>query len=315
MTIFAALLASFAVGPTSGQDGEAWALPSTLDEFFDGSRPRVIAHRGFSAEAPENTMAAIQKAIDLGADMVEFDVLLSRDGAVVVIHDEDLERTTDGEGLVAEHDLDHLQKLDAGSWFGKNSAGETFRGEPIPTLDEVLTSTRGRILVNVEIKTEAIFDLPDDKAGGEAGGEAGDEAGGGPDAEVAELLATSLPGRVAELIRQHDMVDRVIVSSFDPRALDQIRRVAPEIRRASLYEKHLHAGKLPTEVTSQVAAHAFNAGRKVLTDEMLANAASAGLPVSVYTVNERRRMEHWIDRGVSAIFTDRPDVMIALLRP
>jgi len=89
-----------------------------IDDFMQpGGRARVIAHRGFSGVAPENTMAAFRKAIDVGADMFELDVLLSKDGHVVVIHDDTLERTTDGEGPVSERSLEELRALDAGSWF------------------------------------------------------------------------------------------------------------------------------------------------------------------------------------------------------
>lgn len=271
-------------GVTGSANGEerTWQRPTTIDEFFDGSFPRVIAHRGFSSEAPENTLAAIEKAIDVGADMVEFDVLLSRDGTVVVIHDEELERTTNGTGLVHDHDLEDLRQLDAGSWFGENSAGETFADEQIPTLDEVLEATRGRILVNIEIKTEA---------------------------------AETVPGPVAELLREFGMEDQAIVSSFNPRALELMRQVAPEIRRASLYDKRLHKVLSPTEVAAQVDAHAFSASRKLLTTRMLADARASGLPVSVYTVNRQRQMRRWIERGAAALFTDHPDVMIELVRP
>ncbi|MDA8020327.1 MAG: hypothetical protein MPN21_23050 [Thermoanaerobaculia bacterium] len=298
---WAMILAASCAGGPAAEAGpeEAWTRPSTLDEFFDGSWPRVIAHRGFSAEAPENTMVAIEKAIEARADMVEFDVLLSRDGEVVLIHDETLDRTTDGRGRVADRDLASLRELDAGAWFGANSSGERFAGERIPTLGDVLDATAGRILINVEIKTEAIFDLPNDSTVD----------------EISALLATSLPGRVAEEIRQRGLVDQVIVSSFDPRALDQLRRIAPEIRRASLFDPELHAGRLPRQVTREVDAFGFNVGSRHLTEAMLADAATAGLPVSVYTVDDRREMRRLLERGVRAIFTNRPDVMRRLVRP
>lgn len=107
----------------------------------------LYAHRGASAEAPENTLAAFRWALDAGADGVELDVHLSADGVPVVIHDETLERTTDGEGLVAACTVDVLQRLDAGSWFAPH-----FAGEPLPTLDETLQLLAGRARLNLEVK-------------------------------------------------------------------------------------------------------------------------------------------------------------------
>ncbi|MFH1540128.1 MAG: glycerophosphodiester phosphodiesterase family protein [bacterium] len=112
----------------------------------------VIAHRGASGYAPENTIAAFKRAIELGADMYELDCYLTKDGEIVVIHDDDVERTTNGSGKVSELTLGEIKKLDAGSWFG-----EEFAGESVPTLREALDLAKGKILVNIEIK-EAGFE-------------------------------------------------------------------------------------------------------------------------------------------------------------
>ena len=122
---------------------------ATIDDFLRlGERPRVIAHRGFSGVAPENTLAAFRRAIEIGADMIEVDVALTGDGHVVCLHDETLDRTTDGQGLLAAATFEEVRRLDAGSWFAPELAGEK-----VPTLAEVLDLARGRILVNVEIKS------------------------------------------------------------------------------------------------------------------------------------------------------------------
>ncbi|MEE8523355.1 MAG: glycerophosphodiester phosphodiesterase family protein, partial [Thermoanaerobaculia bacterium] len=171
--------------------GEAAAAsddrPMTIDEFLatDAERPRVIAHRGFSGVAPENTLVAIRKAIDVGADMAEIDVLLSRDRHVVVIHDDTLDRTTDGKGPVEDLSLEELRRLDAGSWFSAE-----FAGERMPTLAEVLDLVRGRILLNVEIKSEA----------------------------VTREIEGGIVDRVLRLIAEREMGDQVILSSFEPEA-------------------------------------------------------------------------------------------------
>ena len=118
----------------------------------------VYAHRGASAEAPENTFAAFRRALDAGADGIEMDVHLASDGVPVVIHDDTLERTTDGTGAVAAHRAAQLRALDAGSWFGPR-----FAGEPLPTLEEALRLLAGRLRINLEVKEAraglAVLDL------------------------------------------------------------------------------------------------------------------------------------------------------------
>ena len=207
--------------------------PTTIQEFYDtDARTRVIAHRGFSSAAPENTIAAVRAAIEIRADMVEIDVTLTSDGHVVVIHDETLDRTTNGSGEIFLFPLAELQKLDAGSWFDPS-----FAGERIPTLGEVLNVVDGRILLNVEIKSEAV--------------------------------ARGVVGKVAAAIQEHGMVDRVVVSSFSPTALQEMHSVAPEIRTAVLYNTEFHKGQDAVEIVTDLGASVFNIKRQRLTKKML----------------------------------------------
>ena len=255
---------------------------AVIEDFMkpDG-RMRVIAHRGFSGEAPENTMAAFRKAIEIGADMIELDVLLSRDGQVVVIHDATLDRTTNGTGNVAEHSLAELADLDGGTWFSP-----AYKNQRIPTLKEVLDLARGKILVNVEIKTEAVTD----------------ELGGG------------ITEKVVELVRTHDMRDQVVVSSFDPRALEQMRRLDPGITTAALFNRDLHEGKSPREVMDEVGSRGFNVSHERVDAAVTRICHEMGRPVAVYTVNEVEKMEELLELGVDALFTDFPDRLLELLR-
>lgn len=252
-----------------------------IDDFMtpDG-RMRVIAHRGFSGLAPENTMSAFRKAIEIGADMFELDVLLSRDGEVVVIHDETLDRTSNAKGNVADRSLAELKKLDAGKWFSSE-----FEGEPIPTLEEVLKLAKGQILINVEIKTEAVTDEP---------------RGG-----IAE--------KVLALVRAHDMHDQVVISSFDPRALAQTRQLDPDIHTASLFDRELQKGMRPSEVMEEVGSNGFNLSQEIVDASIVTECHELGRPVAVYTVNEVERMKEMLDLGVDALFTDRPDLLLELL--
>ncbi len=160
-------------------------------------RPFVLGHRGASHAAPQNTLAAFRKAADMGADGIELDVHLSRDGVPVVIHNDTVDATTDGKGLVREMTLAQLKALDAGARFAAE-----FTGERIPTLEEVLAEVGARLLTNIELK-------------------AGHTA--------------ALAPAVVELIRRMGMESRVWFSSFKPYALYRVRAIAPDIPCGLLY--------------------------------------------------------------------------------
>ena len=253
--------------------------PVTIDQFYDtNARTRVIAHRGFSGVAPENTIAAVRAAVKIGADMVEIDVTLSADDHVVVIHDETLDRTTSGTGEIFLLTLAELQKLDAGSWFDPD-----FAGEPIPTLEQVLDETTGRILLNIEIKSEAVH--------------------------------RGIVAKVTSAIRKHGMIDQVVVSSFSPKALREMHSEAPEIRTAVLYNTQFHKGRDAVEIVTDLGAAVFNLKRQRLTKKMRRRCLEHDIPVGVYTVNEPRRMRRLVKKGVGAIFTDYPDRLLEILDP
>ncbi len=276
-----------AEGAGSGQEDPQPAMPpvddrpATVDEFLRlGGRTRVIAHRGFSGRAPENTLAAVRRAIEGGADMVEIDVLLSRDKEVVVIHDDTLERTTDGTGSVAGRTLEEIRRLDAGSWFDA-----AFAGEKVPTLGEVLDLVRGRILLNVEIKGEAV--TPEIEGG--------------------------IVEKVLRRVRKREMGDQVILSSFAPEALVQARQLDPAVATASLYNKELHRDSGPLEVMTAAGSRSFSVNARRLKPEILDACHRHGRPVAAYTVNEARKMRRLIAMGVDAIFTDYPDRLLRVL--
>ena len=254
--------------------------PRSIEAFLSLDRPRVIAHRGASWQMPENTLAAFARAIELGADMVELDVALSRDDELVVIHDATLERTTSGSGRVRDKTLHELQQLEAG-----RSAGPDHTTERIPTLAAVLDLAQERTLLNIEIKEEAVTDRC---------------AGG-----VADL--------VIGLVLDHRLADRTILSSFDPRALAHARRIAPRIYRASLFNAEHHRGMSPVSVIEGAGIVLFGVSRTQVNEEMVEHCHQCGALVAVYTVNEVSEMEQVLAIGVDALFTDRPDRMIRLL--
>lgn len=234
--------------------------------------PTLFAHRGASAHAPENTLAAFVLALQYDADAIELDAKLTSDGAVVVIHDQTLERTTDGAGKVAELPLSVLKKLDAGSFFDI-----AYRGEPIPTLNEVFEVVGHRTFINVELTNYA-------------------------------SPADDLPDKVVELIKKHNLAERVMFSSFNPRALQRAQVLLPTVpvgllalpgwkgwpmrswigRRMVPGYQALHPEK------SDVNAHLVNAAHQ------------RGQRVHVWTVNEPDEMRRLFADGVDGIFTDDP---------
>ncbi len=247
---------------------------SIMDKDNDGFI--VIAHRGASAYYPENTMAAFRGAVEMGADMIELDVLISRDNIPVVFHDAKLDRKSDGKGLVSEYTLQELKQLDAGSWFDPR-----FKGEKIPSLEEVLIYTRDKIALNIEIKTEAVSESPEN----------------------------GIERKVIDLVRKYDMTDKVIISSFDYRVIDRFAAMAPEIKTALLYERRQSHGRTPTELVSDYRADAFNFSVRQMADNWTEALNRKSIPFFVYTVNDPEAMKTVISKGAKGIFTDKPDVL------
>jgi len=266
----------------AGEMNSEFQRPATVEQFMRlGARVRVIAHRGFSGRAPENTLSAIRLAIDAGADMVELDFQASSDGAVVCFHDDSLDRTTDGTGLVSQTPLEKLQRLDAGAWFSPR-----FQDERIPTLAEVLDEVKDRILLNAEIKGPAI----------------------------SRSIEGGIAKRVAELIADHDMRDQVVVSSFSPLILEQMRTSDPQITTASLFDEKLPKTAIPSELIAAVGSRGLNLDRKRVDPELVESCLDSGIPLGVYTVDRRRDMKRFVEMGVHAIFTNHPDRLLDVLR-
>ncbi len=228
-------------------------------------RPFVIAHRGASGTCPENTLAAFRRATALGVDMIELDVQLTRDEAVVVIHDWTLDRTTDGYGPVRHRSLAEIGRLDAGSWFGP-----AFVGERVPTLEEVLAAVP--VPLNVELKP------------------AGDDG---------------LEGRVLAVVMAAGSLERVVFSSFELPALERLRSRSRGATLAVLWETAPIIEAV--QWAERVAATALHLRKDTLTPEALAEAGVAGLPVRVWTVNDRSEMARLATLGVEGVFTDYPE--------
>jgi glycerophosphoryl diester phosphodiesterase len=240
----------------------------------------IIAHRGASAYYPENTIASFKGAIAMGADMVELDVQVTLDGEVVVFHDEEIKRCTNGRGRIADYALVNLKKLDAGSWFD-----EKFRGAEIPLLTEVLNLCKNKVAVNIEIKTEA----------------------------VKEGIQGGIEEKCLQIVNKIGMREHVVYSSFSPLALRHLRQLDSKAPIAVLFEKKYYDVKLPSEIVVSLKGNTFNCSHRELNQRWLVDLKQHGIPVNVYTVNDEKSMKRFYARGVDGIFTNKPDVLRKVL--
>ncbi|AEV68697.1 glycerophosphodiester phosphodiesterase [Acetivibrio clariflavus] len=239
------------------------------------NRPLVIAHRGASAYAPENTLSAIKKAVQMGADGIEIDVQLSKDGHVVVIHDTTVNRTSNGSGKVNSMTLEQLKTLDFGSWFS-----EEFKNEPICTLEEVfgyLKNWNG--LINVEIKKEW-------------------------------LQFNSIEKKVVELIDRFNMRNRIIVSSFSTLSLLTIKRLDKNIRTGILFTSSTKDFVLLARLFKIDAIHPWY---KDVTKDMKKAAVKGNIKIHTYTVDDVGEMKRLAKIGIDGIITNIPDVALKAL--
>jgi glycerophosphoryl diester phosphodiesterase len=245
-----------------------------FNEFVEENSFVVCAHRGASGIAPENTMAAVVMALECGAPMVEIDVQYTSDRQMVVFHDDTLERTTDGSGLIAERSLDELRELDAGSWFSPS-----FAGQRIPKLIDVLEELRGRAYVNIEIKPRPASEQTA--------------------REMAELL---------ELVHSLDMQTRCVFSSFDHAALVYVRSIAKDARTIALNVPG--DDRSPARVVKSCGADGFGCSLEEVNRERADICHHFRIPYGVYTVNTPQELEFVLDHGASGIVTNMPHVII-----
>ncbi len=249
-----------------------------------------IAHRGASGRYPENTLAAFAAAIDAGAQMCELDVQLTRDGAIVVMHDDRVDRTTDGRGAVCALTLEELKRLDAGVRFGRE-----FEGERIPTLEEVFALIDGRCGLNIEIKAaRATAAKVKDVDGGPACGAGASSASG----------ASTICGLVCNMIVAQRALATAMVSSFDWPALAIVRHLEPRVRIGLL------SSRWPARLLGaafEMGADAINPRSDMVTEDLCIAAHQRNLKVYAWTVDDAAEMRRLIAYGVDGIMTNYPE--------
>jgi glycerophosphoryl diester phosphodiesterase len=254
------------------------------DKNFGGD-PLIIGHRGCSYYAPENTFASFDLAFHFGADGIEFDVRLARDGVPVVIHDASLRRTAFLERLVEEFDSTDISQFYAGEWFNTrypNFAHESFAWERIPTLAQVF-ERYGAHRLYVEMKCEE----PTRRA--------------------------ELARAVVGLMREHGLGERVVVKSFEHDSLLEVKRLAPDVRTAALFGRSwprplLSAAKIIAGAEA-CGADEISLHRSLLREATVEAARRKGFEVVVWTVNSSAFMLRAVTMNVRAVITDRPGSM------
>lgn len=238
------------------------------------SRNEVQAHRGASALAPENTLAAFQLAAEQGAKWVELDVALLGDGTLVVIHDDSVDRTTSGSGSLGDLTRADLDHLDAGSWFGPDYAGQR-----LPTLDAVIAELgRLNLSANVEIKQHKHHKSLD---------------------QLIEAVEASISTRSA--------VTGIMISSFDPLALAAMHRREPGLEMAMLW------GRPPEDWEAQLAAipaATIHMHYKALSIGLLEETAKRGIKVRAWTCNNPMELVSFWDAGLTGVITDNPALFL-----
>jgi glycerophosphoryl diester phosphodiesterase len=233
-------------------------------------QPAIFAHRGASAFAPENTLAAFELAVQQKADAIELDAKLTADGQVVVIHDQSVDRTTDGHGRVGEMNLAQIRHLDAGSHFAP-----VFHGERIPTLEEVFAALGDKILINIELTNYA-------------------------------SMTDSLPEKVADLVRRHQLAERVMFSSFNPLALLWAHRKLSEPPIGLLAQQGKPGAWARSWIGRIIGYNSLNPELSDVDLHLVENAHQHGKRILVYTVNQAEDIKRIFQLHVDGIFTDNP---------
>lgn len=241
-------------------------------------QPLIFAHRGTRETAPENTLPAFAKALEIGVDGIELDVQCSTDAELVVVHDFDVDQTTNGVGPVSQFTVAELLKLDAGTHFDPSYAGTR-----IPLLIDVLDLVQDQCIINVEIKSR--------------------DAKGGPEVEP-----------LVELIQTRNLYEQIIVSSFNPPSLIKMRWADPTVRLGLLYFDPLSPYLQKAWLSPIIAPEALHPHYSLIDQEWMEHTKAGDYSVNTWTVNDLDEAQRLADLGVDVILTDMPDQLLAKLR-
>ncbi|WP_068671945.1 glycerophosphodiester phosphodiesterase [Oceanobacillus sp. Castelsardo] len=230
---------------------------------------KIYAHRGASKYAPENTLPAFNLAYEMKADGIETDVQLTKDGIPILIHDENVKRTTNGTGFVQDFTFAEIRELDAGAWFSRK-----YKNTPILSLEELLNWIKFKPLyLNIELKNNKI------------------------DYKHLELI-------VFEMVKEHQLLDRTTISTFNSESVKRLKEVNQMIEVAYLTSKQNN--KLVT-YAEDLGANAIHVKYKLLNDKLMNESRKKDMKIRVYTINKYPSMKQCFHLGCDGIFTDVPD--------
>jgi glycerophosphoryl diester phosphodiesterase len=247
-----------------------------------GAPPYVVAHRGISSKAPENTLASFEQAASIpGIDMIELDVRLTKDEEVIVLHDRTLQRTSTGNGPARNYSLEEIRRLDAGSWFHP-----MFAEERIPTLAEVFQQIGSRLWVDVEIKSDWLHREP----------------------------PGLLEEKVLDVVHKYGMDDSVMFSSFDHKILSNIKRIKSSVVTGVLFDFLHDFGRSPSKLAERVGAKVFKCATRELNRQMLNDAHKNGIAVYVYTLNSVQGAQRMLVYGVDGILSNNADDIVSVVK-
>ena len=261
--------------------------------YYDGVKPPlVIAHQGGDGVWPGDTMYAFEKAVEIGADVLEMDAHITKDGHIVLMHDEKVDRTTDGTGLIEDLTLDELKQLDA-AYKWSNDDGQTFpfrgQGIQVPTLEELFQKFPQMRYV-IEIK----------------------------------LTANPIDKPLCDLIRENNMQDKVVIASFHDEAMQNFRATCPEVATSASKGEVTKFVLLGKVFLSGYVAPKYQSIQPpwdpkeslnipVMTKRFIRESHAKNIAVEPWTVDDPELMKQYIEWGVDGIMTDRPDLMIEVL--
>ncbi len=262
---------------------EIKAYPKVYPQpFHEPHAVWIIAHRGASRDAPENTLAAFQLAIDQGADMIEMDVQMTSDQELVIFHDKSLRRTTNGDGRLAPLTLAEVKALDAGSWFD----AYRFSDQQVPTLRETLELCAGKIMLNLEIKATSV-------------------------SRDSDLLERKL----LALLEEYNMIPHTMVSSFNTLTLIRIKEMESRISTALLYGNTVRTNLRPKvpiygyqayQMVLRTRADSLNVRKNLVTRGFLKRSRETGVRIHTFTVDSPKAMKRLIQRQINGIITNIP---------
>lgn len=236
-----------------------------------------IAHRGFSGKYPENTMLAFKKAVEVGCQGIETDLHITKDGVIVICHDETIDRTTNGSGFIRDYNYKELSNFDAGVKFGKE-----FEGEKIPTIEEFLNYVKDKnLLINLELKNDII-------------------------------AYEQMEKKVIDKIYEFKLKNNIILSSFNHYSMIRAKEYDSSIKTGLLYEATLYNVHDYVKTVGADALHPFFPS--VMDENIVRQIKNSGTMINTYTVNKEEHMKALIKLGIDGIITNYPDKLKKILQ-